>query len=66
MSSASEVARYMRVLEARGLEVTRARRGGHWMVRSSCGVVFVACTPSDYRWLANTEAKLRRLQKAQP
>lgn len=63
MSQKKEMTSIIRQLEQQGWTVTKARRNGHWQAKSpdGKGMAYFPSTPSDWRSVANTKARLRLL-----
>lgn len=63
MSQKKDIMNIIRQLEDQGWTVTKSRRNGHWQAKSpdGQGMAYFPATPSDWRSVANTRARLRML-----
>lgn len=63
MSQGKEIRDIIRQLEAQGWTVSLAKRSGHWkaMAPDGKGIAYFPKTPSDWRSVANTKSRLRKL-----
>lgn len=50
----------LRELRRQGIEVTKARRGGHYKAYCPGGIVIISDSPSEYRGAKNLIAEFRR------
>lgn len=62
MSTSKELDRFLKDLD-NNWEVSYTG-SGHWRLRHAKGVVFISSTPGDRRWLKNSQAKIRRIERS--